>query len=495
MGGGGSPMTLPVQIEEKLRGVRRFIEQLRKVYKDDLAKWGKPYFTREELIALLYAQNVLDIPDTQLEKLTDISRVTLRKLAEKFAAGKELCYLTEDRERVECAKITLDEVKATVEDWLRPKKPWEVKDIMESEVIRRFLANPVKRSKRARKYHSVRLPDKIVTVILTSYSKVIAKLKERGFRLTNPDVWVDVMKGSTEYGIDKETLQNEVYEAIKEICKESKNYAGCVKEYVVRLRAVPDLYEVGFLKGYAGAADHALRERIAKAGTFEWLTLEDVARLKMHFNASSDGEIKACILITLLHIETGAREGYASTLNRPGDDLDDAKSSLIGLKWENVIFENGRAVGMSIFEAKTESVWRLSRFWLNPEFEELLPKLKEFADKKGYKSIVKTILHYYGLRYESIDAFERWYRVRCMSLIRGITGKNVRPHDIRASHISILADIGVPLEVAVSPQSGFGSGWEDLRTAVMYYWRISEKRLAEYYQLARSAGEKLPRLS
>ncbi len=488
-------MTLPVQIEEKLRGIRGFIQTLRKSYKDDLAKWGKPFFTREELIALLYAQNVLNVPDTQLERLTDISRVTLRKLAEKLAQGKELCYLTDDRERVECSKITLDEVKATVEDWLRPKKPWEVKDIMESEIIRKFIANPVKRSKRARKYHSVKLSDRIVTIILTSYSKVIAKLKERGFKYTNPDIWLDIMKGSTEYGIDKETLQNEIYEAIKEICRESRNYSGCVKEYVVRLRAIPDLYEVGFLKGYAGAADHALRERIAKHGTFEWLTLEDVAKLKMHFNATSDGEIKACILTVLLHLETGAREGYSTLLNKPGDDLDEARSSLVGLKWENVVFENGRAKGLSILETKTESVWRLSQFWLNPEFEELLPRLKEYADKHGYKSIVKTILHYYGLKYDSIEMFSRWYRMKCVPLIRGITGKNVRPHDIRASHISILADIGVPLEVAVSPQSGFGSGWEDLRTAVMYYWRISEKRLAEYYALARSAGEKLPRLS
>jgi hypothetical protein len=47
------------------------------------------------------------------------------------------------------------------------------------------------------------------------------------------------------------------------------------------------------------------------------------------------------------------------------------------------------------------------------------------------------------------------------------------PHDMRRSHISILAELGVPLEIAVSGHMDFGVGWEDLKTAVVFYLRFS----------------------
>jgi hypothetical protein len=42
-------------------------------------------------------------------------------------------------------------------------------------------------------------------------------------------------------------------------------------------------------------------------------------------------------------------------------------------------------------------------------------------------------------------------------------GFTLVPHDMRRSHISILAELGVPLEIAVSGHMDFGVGWEDLK--------------------------------
>jgi Phage integrase family. len=483
-------MEVPTQIKEKLQRIRGFIQSLRKSYGENLDKWGRPYFTKEELIALLYAQNVLDIPDTVLERLTDISRVSLRKLREKFESGKQICYLLEDRENMECKVFTVEEVRKIVEEWLKPKKPWAIEDLAQSEVIRNFQVRPIKRSKRARKYHDVKLSPRQVTEILTAYGKVIQKLKEKGFRFTNPDVWLDVLKGSTDYGITKEELENAIYDAIKDICRYSSHYESCVKGYVVKLRAIEPLYVLGFMKGYAGAS------KAKPKSSTKFISLEDIAKLKEAYRTTEDSRLRACIMIALLHIETGAREGYASLLTSTSMDLDNAPSSLIGIKFENVIWgEDGRAVGLRVLETKTEREWILSQFWLNPEFSEILPKLRDLADKKGIKSIVKAILAFHGInRVETVRNFELFYR-SCVNKIGKLLGKELRPHDLRASHISLLADLGVPLEVAVNPQSGFGVGWEDLKTAVEHYWIISQKRLAQYYALVREHTSKLPSLT
>jgi hypothetical protein len=48
------------------------------------------------------------------------------------------------------------------------------------------------------------------------------------------------------------------------------------------------------------------------------------------------------------------------------------------------------------------------------------------------------------------------------------------PHDIRRSGLSILAELGVPLEIACSDRLALGVGWEDLKTAYVFYLRFSK---------------------
>jgi len=50
----------------------------------------------------------------------------------------------------------------------------------------------------------------------------------------------------------------------------------------------------------------------------------------------------------------------------------------------------------------------------------------------------------------------------------------LKPHDLRRSHISILAELGVPMEYAISGHMDFGVGWEDAKTALVFYLRFSK---------------------
>ena len=45
---------------------------------------------------------------------------------------------------------------------------------------------------------------------------------------------------------------------------------------------------------------------------------------------------------------------------------------------------------------------------------------------------------------------------------------------MRRTHISVLAELGVPLELAVSDKLPLGVGWDDLKTAVLFYLRFSK---------------------
>jgi hypothetical protein len=53
-------------------------------------------------------------------------------------------------------------------------------------------------------------------------------------------------------------------------------------------------------------------------------------------------------------------------------------------------------------------------------------------------------------------------------------GFELTPHDIRRSHLAILAEFGVPLEVACGGLMDLGVGWEDLKTAYVFYLRYSK---------------------
>jgi len=104
----------------------------------------------------------------------------------------------------------------------------------------------------------------------------------------------------------------------------------------------------------------------------------------------------------------------------------------------------------------------------------LLEKVyKRFRRSKG--SIIKDILRYDGLNITTVGEFEKWYKKTLRKIIK-LLGYNYdfKPHDMRRTHISVLAELGVPLELAVSDKLPLGVGWDDLKTAVLFYLRFSK---------------------
>jgi hypothetical protein len=199
-----------------------------------------------------------------------------------------------------------------------------------------------------------------------------------------------------------------------------------------------------------------------------------------------------------LHLLLGCREGYGAIESRiyyelngkyedlKGIDLDDevVETSLIGVKWDNVIFTQDGDIMIKVYESKTGETWTLNSCWIGEWFVKILRERYEYAKKHSVKSIVKTILMHYNINATTITAFEKWYQSRTKMYTRRLIGVELTPHRIRASHISILYELGVPLELSAY-KTGFGVGWADLSTAVEFYWRLTSQRIKEYVDRAR----------
>jgi hypothetical protein len=164
----------------------------------------------------------------------------------------------------------------------------------------------------------------------------------------------------------------------------------------------------------------------------------------------------------MVTFNTGAREGWESTSLR-GSSLEDANTSLIGLKWDKLYQVHNTWI-LEVFESKTNKTWMCDLSWLDPEPINVLIKYR-----RNGGSIVASVT---GI--ESVAEFRKFYSnaLKKISNLLGL-GFTLVPHDMRRSHISILAELGVPLEIAVSGHMDFGVGWEDLKTAVVFYLRFS----------------------
>jgi Phage integrase family. len=190
-------------------------------------------------------------------------------------------------------------------------------------------------------------------------------------------------------------------------------------------------------------------------------------------------------IVIWLHLVTGAREGWGSEIVRLSEDLDNVKTSLIGLKWEDLEFIADSII-LKVYEHKTQKTWRVDLKWLDPE---IVPIFLKYRKDKG--SIIKTLT-----KCKTVKEFRRYYE-KLLEKISELLNLPFRltPHDLRRSHISILAELGVPMEIAVSGLMDFGVGWEDLSTALIFYTRFSryvkEKLLEEAEKRKREIEEKI----
>ena len=193
---------------------------------------------------------------------------------------------------------------------------------------------------------------------------------------SNPDMWTEDM---VLYVLNKMVEDGEISPRQK-------------REYMKFLRRVPQWSN--WFKGLIGA-EVSWVEPVERV-----LFYRDYLRLKKLYLDGKISEVEW--LIPALHIATGAREGFA--LYSPGTDLDDSNvtSSLVGLKWENVVwrgeFEDDSIV-IKIYESKTAKWWRADPAWLD---KDIAIALKKYAKESG--SIIKTIT---GIK--TVGEFKKWY--------------------------------------------------------------------------------------
>jgi Phage integrase family. len=274
---------------------------------------------------------------------------------------------------------------------------------------------------------------------------------------SNPDFW------------DKETLLRLIDLAYGNVDKKVK------RTKIKMLRRIPQFRQ--WLEGLVGAEKKHVEPKTTALFYEDYLRIKEL--WKKGLISTED------FLVIWLHIVTGAREGWDSEITKPNDDLDNAKTSLVGLRWENLEFVADTVI-LKVYEHKTQKTWRCDLKWLDPE---IVPIFLRYRKESG--SIIKTLT-----KCKTVKEFERYYR-RLLKRVSELLNLpfTLKPHDMRRSHISILAELGIPMEIAVSGLMDFGVGWEDLSTALIFYTRFSryvkEKLLEEAEKRKREIEQRL----
>ena len=490
---------IPRPVQEKLFAIRDRVRELKKRY-GSLARYGYPVLqSRDEVVALIYANKFSGISINELANVLGLEKMTLYRWIRGYE--KKGCLRIYIDGRVEEVCVSLDEVKSTVEEeWLKPSSRRYIKEVYESKCVQEFLKNPVKRALTAPDIHGDRFSEKKIKTILARLAAVVQYINEHRDQYpdlpSNPDEWSKEHEGKLLEIITKVAQER--------LVKKKRGMQGLrrlVRAYLIDLRALPCIGGKNLFKGKVGAA---VKTAIPIEAT---LYLDHFLKLKQLWKTTSDNELKAFAMIAFVHIWTGAREGWSAlkttvaklkNLKEPDElDLDDPNVDvgLIGLKWSRAIWSpDGKLLGFRIWETKTGTEWVLQYRWLDEEMADELERIyREYARAKGIDSVVKSILVYYGVKPRngkwSVKAFRNWYSrwVKRLVELLGLPEQwrdEMTPHRLRSAHISILAELRIPLEIVLS-NVGFGSGWFDLNTARVHYLRFSQPMIGEYLNRAR----------
>jgi hypothetical protein len=360
----------------------------------------------------------------------------------------------------------------------------EKKILTQFTIIREFINNPIRIKQKSRKTH---YNARQVQETLNAIAEILMYLKANKdkYKLPlNPDLW------AKEHEV-------ELVRAIEDLCREKgyiteKKLLACRAWYFLRIRRVERFYRLGLFDGMVGRVIKRVEPKQ------EFMSLEQFKKLYYHYITTDDQEFKAWFEIVAFHLLLGSREGYGSVETRIYYEMNSTRealreldldheiveTSLIGVKWDNVIFTQDNDIMIKVYESKTSETWSLNSCWIGEWFVKILRERYEYAKQNNIKSVVKTILMYYNVNAITIPAFEKWYQSRTKMYTKRIIGVELTPHRIRASHISVLYELGVPLELSAY-KTGFGVGWADLSTAVEFYWRLTSQRIKEYVDRAR----------
>ena len=482
------------EIAVKFRITPEWIAVLKELQKrrealGEFANW-RPLWEKVEEVALAYYMQSINRSLTA--KLLGISEKTLERLNKAVEVEHQVPIYDPSRKAVVKVEVKPEDLlkliqkpSENVEELLEKyEKLKEKKILTQFTVIREFINNPVRIKQKSRKthYNTRQVQDTLNAIVeILMYLKVN---KDKYKVPLNPDLWT-------------KEHETELVKCIEEICRDKgyiteKKLLACRATYFLRIRRIERFFRMGLFDGMVGRVIKRVEPRI------EFMSLEQFKKLYYHYITTDDPDYKAWFEIMAFHLLIGSREGYGSIeskiyyeLNESHEklksiDLDDeiVETSLIGVKWNNVIFTQDNDLMIKVYESKTNETWTLNSCWLGEWFVKILRERYEYAKKHNIKSIVKTILMYYNINATTITSFEKWYQARTKAYTRKLLGVELTPHRIRASHISILYELGVPLELAAY-KTGFGVGWADLSTAVEFYWRLTSQRIKEYVDRAR----------
>jgi len=424
--------TIPQICQEQLATVKNFVSDVISKYKS-LANWGKPVLSNEMQVAcVVWLNEKLGIGLQEIANYIGIDKTTLYKLVKRIEEQGRFNIFNIDTKTIVTITMSKADLIEMVEKALQPRAKVVISDIMESSIVREFLVKDVE--KRAKVLgHKPTLTEKAKKEVLRVIKRLIEYFAKNNMP-TNPDVW------------DEKTVEKALYDVYN-------NDYGKIRRAMIALRRVPQWSR--WFEGRIGAVTKFITPKL------KYITYEHYLRLK---DVWKNGSISTPeFLVLWLHLTIGSREGYEAEGVTDASKLDDVNTSLIGLKWEKM-YQVGDTFVIQVYESKTGKTWTCDLSWLDAE---PIGELLKFRKDKG--SIIASIT---GI--ETVGRFIKWYR-KVLEKVSELLGLEftLTPHDIRRSHISILAELGVPLEIAVSGHMDFGVGWEDLKTAVVFYLRFS----------------------
>lgn len=424
---------IPRPITHVFFSLRDRILDIKKKYKT-LANYGFPPYESLEEIAVIYGLiEFYGFDYNTIARELGLDKTSIYRLMKRIRTKGVVQIYDKQEGKAKAVEVSHNELMDIFNE-LRQSKgaKKDLADITQSKIIQEWLKNPVKRASKSlvRKTLSQRQIKTTLRVI-----RDVAELMKKEGLPSNPDLWQE--------------------DDVRKVLEKYINDINKLRFYKMMLRRVWN----NWFEGEIGAVTKFIKPKETV------LYYEDYLKIKKLFN---EGKIpKEVFVIVSLHITTGAREGISTNDN----------SSLWGITWDNVVIRNERVETIYIYESKTLKTWSLKFVdWLEPELPKLL--YEYFNKRKDNKERVVTTIT--GI--DNKTRFFSWYKkwLKKISEMLNLPFK-LTPHDMRRSHISILAELEVPLEIAVT-DNGFGVGWEDLKTAVLFYLRFSKRRIERTLQ-------------
>ncbi len=428
---------IPKPLVKIIQTLSQRYNQIVKQYKS-LAYYGRPLFESiEEVATIVWLNERKNIGLNQLALWIGVTKETLYNLMKKLEKQNRITIYDRSSNRVLSLPMTKEKLLSIIDEKLETSSKSHITDPLQSSILQNFMKAQIKKRKTT-KGHSKYLSRRHKLETINSVRKImeyiasinpIRKKEGKPELPTNPDLWTEDM----------------VLEIVEEmygngIISDSQRY-----RILVTLRRVPEWNH--WFDNEIRAVTNVIKPKDTV------LYYKDYLKIKKLYK---EGKLKEQdFLLIWLHITTGAREGWNAC-----KELEECNTSLVGLRWEKL-----RHGILEIHERKTGRDWECDLTWLDEEAYRIFMKYRR---EKG--SIIRTLTGF-----TKVKKFEAYYK----KLLRRISKElgldfELTPHDMRRSHISILAEFGVPMEIAVSGRMDLGVGWEDLKTALIFYLRFSK---------------------